>query len=107
MDFRYTSRQHELKQTARALFEKIAPYEIACEENNGLPAEAHAEVTKEVLAAGLQAINMPAEWGGAGLSVTEQVIVQEELGKLTGALWDMVWRPANALSCCTPAQRDK
>ncbi|MFF5289838.1 acyl-CoA dehydrogenase family protein [Paractinoplanes globisporus] len=107
MDFRYSARQHDLKQSARALFEKIAPYEQACEENNGLPAEVHAEVTKEVLAAGLQAINMPAEWGGAGLTITEQVIVQEELGKLTGALWDMVWRPANALRFCTPAQREK
>ncbi|WP_433364176.1 acyl-CoA dehydrogenase family protein [Actinoplanes sp. CA-142083] len=107
MDFRYTPRQSSLRDAARGLFDKIEPYELACEENNGLPAPVHAEVTKEVLAAGLQAINMPAEWGGAGLTITEQVIVQEELGKLTGALWDMVWRPANALRFCTPAQRDR
>ena len=50
---------------------------------------------------------MPTEWGGAGLTVTEQVIVQEELGQLTGALWDMVWRPANALRFCTPEQRER
>ncbi|GAB3964832.1 acyl-CoA dehydrogenase family protein [Actinoallomurus acanthiterrae] len=105
MDFRYTPRQLELKATARALFEVIAVHEQACEENNGLPRAVHADVTTAVLAAGLQAVNMPAEWGGAGLTVTEQVIVQEELGKLTGALWDMVWRPANALRYCTPEQR--
>ena len=56
---------------------------------------------------GLNAINMPAEWGGAGLSVLDQVIVQEQLGRLTNALWDMVWRPANALRACDEAQRER
>ena len=37
----------------------------------------------------------------------EQVVVQEELGKLTNALWDCVWRPANALRACTPEQRER
>ena len=50
---------------------------------------------------------MPTEWGGQGLSVLEQVIVQERLGQLTNALWDAVWRPANALRHCTPAQRER
>ena len=50
---------------------------------------------------------MPAEWGGAGLGVLDQVIVQERLGQLTNALWDMVWRPANALRACDAAQRER
>ena len=29
------------------------------------------------------------------------------LGALTNALWDLVWRPANALRHCTPAQRER
>jgi len=33
--------------------------------------------------------------------------VQEQLGRLTGALWDVVWRPANALRACTPQQRER
>ena len=66
-----------------------------------------AELRDAVRASGLAAINMPAEWGGAGLSILEQVLVQEELGGLTGALWDVVWRPANALRACTPAQRER
>jgi butyryl-CoA dehydrogenase len=60
-----------------------------------------------VLAAGLQAINVPVRWGGAGLSVLEQVVVQDSLGSLTNALWDTVWRPANPLLACTPAQRER
>ncbi|MGW2706253.1 acyl-CoA dehydrogenase family protein [Streptomyces sp. NPDC001340] len=107
MDFRLTPRQAQLKADARALTDFIAAYELPCEEDNGLPASAHAKIRDAVLDAGLQAVNMPAEWGGAGLTIAEQVTVQEELGRLTGALWDMVWRPANALRFCTPEQRER
>ncbi|MDX2592664.1 acyl-CoA/acyl-ACP dehydrogenase [Streptomyces sp. WI03-4A] len=107
MDFRLTPRQAQLKADARALTDFIAAYEERCEEDNGLPADAHAKIRDAVLDAGLQAVNMPAEWGGAGLTIAEQVTVQEELGRLTGALWDMVWRPANALRFCTPEQRER
>jgi acyl-CoA dehydrogenase len=67
----------------------------------------HAEVADRVRHHALNAINMPTEWGGQGLSVVEQVIVQEQLGRLTNALWDMVWRPANALRACDAAQRER
>ncbi|MFB6618590.1 acyl-CoA dehydrogenase family protein [Streptomyces sp. NPDC085524] len=107
MDFRLTARQQELQGKARELTEFIMKYEADCEENNGLPPQAHAEIRDAVLDSGLQAVNMPAEWGGAGLTILEQVVVQAELGRLTGALWDMVWRPANALSHCTPEQRER
>ncbi|MFF7181240.1 acyl-CoA dehydrogenase family protein [Streptomyces sp. NPDC008121] len=107
MDFRLTARQQELKASARALTEFITAYELDCEENNGLPPLAHTAIRDAVLDSGLQAVNMPEEWGGAGLTVLEQVTVQAELGRLTGALWDMVWRPANALSFCTPEQRER
>ena len=60
-----------------------------------------------MLDAGLHAINRPTEWGGAGLTLLEQAVVQDELGKLTNALWDTVWRPANALRACTPEQRER
>ena len=57
--------------------------------------------------AGLWLPHMPVEWGGQGLSILDQVIVQERLGQLTNALWDAVWRPANALRHCTPEQRER
>ncbi|MEU9233863.1 acyl-CoA dehydrogenase family protein [Streptomyces subrutilus] len=107
MDFRLTARQEELRDAARALTDFVMKYELDCEENNGLPPQAHAEIRDAVLNSGLQAVNMPREWGGAGLTILEQVTVQAELGRLTGALWDMVWRPANALSHCTPEQRER
>ncbi|NEA53014.1 acyl-CoA dehydrogenase family protein [Streptomyces sp. SID13666] len=107
MDFRLTERQIQLKTAARSLTEFITQYETDCETDNGLSPEAHAAVRDAVLDSGLQAINMPIEWGGAGLTIAEQATVQEELGRLTGALWDMVWRPANALRFCTPEQRER
>ena len=107
MDFAYTPRLLELKHRAAELRERIVPYEEPCELAGGLSDEDHADIREAVLETGLQAINMPQEWGGAGLGVLEQVVVQEELGKLTGALWDCVWRPANALRACTPAQRER
>ena len=107
MDFAYTPRLAELKQTAKNLTTQIMQYEDECEANNGLSAESHATIKQAVLDAGLQAINTPTEYGGAGLSVLEQVVVQDELGKLTNALWDAVWRPANPLSHATPEQRER
>jgi butyryl-CoA dehydrogenase len=105
MDFAYTPELEALKARAAALTQRLIPYEDDCERDNGLTPSQHAEIRAAVLDAGLQAINMPAEWGGAGLSVLEQVVVQEELGKLTNALWDAVWRPANPFRACTPEQR--
>jgi butyryl-CoA dehydrogenase len=80
-------------------------HEDDCEQQGGLDSDVLAHMRNETLACGLHAINMPLEWGGAGLTVLEQVVVQEELGKLTNGLWDVVWRPANALCACTPEQR--
>src|ERR1700760_1331768 len=85
----------------------MIPFEIPCEEGRGLPAQSLAEIRRLTLDHRLNAINMPSEWGGQGLSVLDQVIVQERLGQLTNALWDAVWRPANALRHCTPAQRQR
>jgi len=107
MDLTYTGSQLELKQRARDLAESIMGFEDQCEAEDGLPSEALEMIKKSTLAAGLNAINMPRQWGGVGLSILDQVLVQEELGCLTNALWDTVWRPANALKACTAEQRDR
>ena len=107
MEFAYTPEQLDLRARARALADEIAVHELACEEQNGLEPAVHREVAERVRHHRLNAINMPAEWGGQGLGVLDQVIVQEQLGALTNALWDMVWRPANALRACDDAQRER
>lgn len=108
MDFSYSPRLAELKESAVDLTRKIAAYEDECESNNGLCEESRAALRRTVLASGLQAMNAPVEWGGAGLSWTEQVVVEEELGTLTNGLWAAVWRPtAAALIASTPEQRER
>jgi acyl-CoA dehydrogenase len=107
MNWSYDPQQLELKRRARELAESIKEYEDQCEAEDGLSADTLAVLGKITLASGLNAINMPAKWGGVGLSIFEQVLVSEELGQLTNALWDVVWRPANALKACTEAQRDR
>jgi acyl-CoA dehydrogenase len=106
VDLTLSAAQEDLRARARSLTESIMAHEVACEEQNGLPAGVHAEIADRVRELRLNAINMPSEWGGQGLGVLDQALVQEELGKLTNALWDTVWRPANALRACTPEQRD-
>jgi acyl-CoA dehydrogenase len=107
VNFRYTDEQLELRDRAAALADDIMAYEEECEEHRGLSAQSLAEIRELTLKASLNAINMPLEWGGQGLSILEQVVVQERLGQLTNALWDAVWRPANALRHCTPEQRER
>jgi acyl-CoA dehydrogenase len=104
VDLTLSPQQEDLRARARRLTEGIMAHELACEEQAGLAPEALAEIADLVRSTGLNAINMPSEWGGQVLSVLDQVLVQEELGRLTNALWDTVWRPANALRACTPEQ---
>jgi acyl-CoA dehydrogenase len=107
VEFTYTPDQLELRDRASRLTDAIIPFEEPCEAGRGLPDEALAEIRQLTLEHQLNAINMPVQWGGQGLSVLDQVIVSERLGQLTNALWDAVWRPANALRHCTPQQRER
>lgn len=107
MDFSYTPEQQRLIERVRELYEFIKPFELECEMDNGLSADAHQRIRRAVLDADLQAVNMPRTWGGAGLTTMEQILYHEVLGRLTNALWDTVWRPANALKACTPEQRER
>ncbi|WP_327327675.1 acyl-CoA dehydrogenase family protein [Streptomyces sp. NBC_01210] len=108
MDFCYTPEQADLKARAAAYARLLMQYENQSEEAGGpLPADTVRELTRAAIDAGVYAINMPAEWGGAGLSLLDQVIVEEEFGKVTNCLWDIPWRPANVLAYGTEAQREK
>jgi acyl-CoA dehydrogenase len=107
VQFTYTSEQLALRDRASRLTSQIIPFEEPCEAGRGLPAQSLAQIRQLTLDAQLNAINMPVEWGGQGLSILDQVIVQERLGALTNALWDTVWRPANALRHCSQAQRER
>ena len=107
MDVGYTPRQRELGDRARALTRELMPLEESCERGGGLSSEEWQRVRELTLDSGLGAVNMPSEWGGGGLTILEQAIVEEQLGQLTNALRDVVWRPPNSLRRSTPDQRER
>jgi acyl-CoA dehydrogenase len=107
MDFGYSPTQRELQSRAAALARELMAHEDACETQGGLPAAVQVELAAKARAAGLGAINMPVEWGGAGLGYLEQAIVHEELGQVTNGLWALVARPPTILREGTPEQRER
>jgi acyl-CoA dehydrogenase len=108
VDLRLSPADAELQLKARAFTERhLLPYELECEEGNGLPDGTIAAIKEAVLDSELNAINHESRDGGQGLDLFQQVLVQEELGKATGALWDVVWRPSIPLKWCTEVQKDE
>ena len=79
MDFRLTSSQLELRDRADALTSDLQTLEDRCETHSGLDAQSHQWATERIRHHALNAINMPARWGGQGLSTFDQVIVQSSL----------------------------
>jgi acyl-CoA dehydrogenase len=108
VDLRLAPADAELRERARAFTEQhLFPHESDCEEGNGLPAATIDAIKRATVDAELNAINHQVEDGGRGLDLFQQVLVQEELGKATGALWDVVWRPSIPLKWCTDAQKEE
>src|SRR6478735_3226972 len=97
MDFAYTSAQQELKARAAAYADLLMGYEDEAEQAGGpLPKETVDKLTMAAIDAGM-----------FGLNMLEQVIVEEEFGRVTNCLWDIPWRPANVLVLASEEQRER
>jgi len=108
MDYALTPRMKEIQARARAFVDEVlVPLELNCDENDGLTLEEEKKARRQALASGLFAPNMPAAYGGGGLSLLEQVLVEEQLGRATNCLWAILWRPANVLLHSTETQRER
>ena len=98
----------DLQARARAFSDSVLlPLERICDEHDGLPPAAEREARQQALASGFFAPNMPQVYGGGGFDVVEQVLLEEQFGRATNCVWAVVWRPANVLIHCTPAQRER
>jgi acyl-CoA dehydrogenase len=88
----------EIQAAARAFVDELIPHEVEAELHDGeLPdglLEAHRSRVNEL---GLEAINMPKELGGGGFSAFQQVLVQEQVGRVTNAIGWVVHTPASWL----------
>jgi acyl-CoA dehydrogenase len=109
MDFALSPELRELRDRTRALVDDVLqPLELEAERNGGrLSADTHARVKEAVLASGLNAANIPKEYGGGGRSLTEQIVMHEQLGRLTNCLWVLVWNSYNVLTHGTPEQIER
>jgi len=108
MDLRLSADDHALKERARVFTDEVLlPLELECEEHDGLLPESHAKVKQAVLDEGFNAINHTEQDGGQGYDIFRQILVEEEWGRATGALWDLPWRPSIPLAAGTEEQKDR
>src|SRR6201994_146224 len=97
-----SSEDLDLQTRARVFADELIPYEEKAESAQGeLPSDVTAAQAKRARELGLYATNMPAELGGGGCSALQQVLVQEQMGRVTNALgWVAAtppsWLPAVA-----------
>jgi alkylation response protein AidB-like acyl-CoA dehydrogenase len=108
MDLTLTAADAALQRRAREFTqEHLFPFELECEERRGLSDESLATIRAAVRDGGWGAVNHAEEDGGQGFDLFQQVLVQEEMGKATGVLWDVVWRPAIPLRRGTEEQKER
>jgi alkylation response protein AidB-like acyl-CoA dehydrogenase len=98
----------DLQRRARGLADELQELETEAEEHGGRLA---GEVTKahheRALELGLYATNMPVSVGGPGCTTLQQVLVQEQAGRVTNGLgWCMATPPSWWPAVATDHQRD-
>ena len=108
MELRLTDQDAELQTKARLFTDRVLiPLELECEEHDGLKAESAAAAKRAVLEHAFHAINHAVADGGQGFDTFQVMLVEEQWGRATGALWDIPWRPSIPLAAGTEEQRER
>src|SRR5579859_7092537 len=94
---------------ARAFADELIPFEEQAEAAGGeLPADLTAGHAKRARELGLHSTNMPAALGGGGASTLQQVLIQEQMGRVTNALgWVAATPPSWLPEVATADQLDR
>jgi acyl-CoA dehydrogenase len=94
---------------ARGFADELIPFEEQAEAAGGeLPADLTAGHAKRARELGLHSTNMPAELGGGGCTTLQQVLVQEQMGRVTNALgWVAATPPSWLPGVATADQIDR
>jgi alkylation response protein AidB-like acyl-CoA dehydrogenase len=87
----------EIQERARRFVDdELIPHEVEAEMNGGrLADDVRAKHRRLAIELGLYAMNMPRELGGGGMTTFQQVLVSEQLGRVTNALGWCVHTPAS------------
>ena len=99
----------DIQKRARAFADEVIPYEEQAELAGGeLPADLAAGHAVRARELGLCATNMPKELGGGGCTTLQQVLVQEQVGRVTNALaWAVSTPPSWLPGVATPDQTER
>ena len=99
----------EIQTRARGFADELIPHEVAAEMADGvLPREVITAHKARAIELGLYATNLPKELGGGGCTWLQQVLVQEQMGRVTNALgWIAATPPSWLPGVATPDQIDR
>ena len=83
------------ERTRRFVDEDLIPWEQHAEEHDGkIPSDVRKAQKQKARDLGLSAMNLPTELGGGGFSMLRQVLVSEQIGRVTNALGWVLNTPA-------------
>jgi acyl-CoA dehydrogenase len=104
-----SGQDRQLQATARAFADELTAFEVTAEMGGGsLPADVTAGHAARARELGLCATNMPAELGGGGCTTLQQVLVQEQMGRVTNALgWVATTPPGWLPAVATAGQMER
>jgi len=107
--YRLSDEDLEIQARARSFADEVIPYEVTAELGGGeLPGDLAARHAARARDLGLHAANMPRELGGGGASSLQQVLIQEQAGRVTNALaWACGTPPSWLPDVATPYQLDR
>jgi acyl-CoA dehydrogenase len=108
VDLRLSEEDAALQAKARRFTDDVLlPLELECEEHDGLTPDSAAAAKQAVLDHDFHAINHTVADGGQGFDTFQVMLVEEQWGRATGALWDIPWRPSIPLAAGTEEQKDR
>ena len=90
----------------RFVDDELIPWEVHAEEHEGLlPEDTRDRHRRMAIELGFSGMNMPEDIGGGGMTMLQQTLVSEQLGRVTNALgWCVHTPPAWAPAVVTPEQ---
>jgi acyl-CoA dehydrogenase len=105
----FSEEDRQIQARARGFADELIPFEEQAEASGGeLPADLTAGHAKRARELGLASTNMAVELGGAGCTALQQVLVQEQMGRVTNALgWVATTPPSWLPAVATPDQLER
>ena len=98
----------DIQARARVFADELFPFEVEAELGGGLPDDVTQAHKKRAVELGLHSANMPREMGGGGYTSLQQVLVQEQVGRVTNALgWVAATPPSWLPPVATPDQVER